>query len=105
LYSHEELSEWIDAGVVDVRPAFSKYPDLSEGCAHVQDRTWKDREDIKSVFRNGARFYICGMAGMSKALRETCVKIVSEEVGCGLEEAAERFEKISSERFSTDVFG
>ena len=37
LYSSTDLKEWIDAGVVDVRPAFSRASEESLGCKYVQE--------------------------------------------------------------------
>jgi cytochrome P450 / NADPH-cytochrome P450 reductase len=37
LYSDSDLAEWIKLGVVDVRPAFSRSPNDSEGCKYVQE--------------------------------------------------------------------
>jgi cytochrome P450/NADPH-cytochrome P450 reductase len=36
LYANEELGEWKELGVVDLRPAFSRAPELSEGQKYVQ---------------------------------------------------------------------
>ncbi len=36
LYSDTDLKKWIDAGVVDVRPAFSQAKERSCGCKYVQ---------------------------------------------------------------------
>lgn len=36
LYSDSDLVEWIKKGVVDVRPAFSRLSEDSEGCKYVQ---------------------------------------------------------------------
>lgn len=37
LYSDSDLKEWQELGVVDVRPAFSRKSDSSEGCKYVQE--------------------------------------------------------------------
>ena len=37
LYADAELREWAQAGAVDVRPAFSRAQDQSEGCKYVQE--------------------------------------------------------------------
>lgn len=37
LYSNSDLKEWVELGVVDVRPAFSKSPETSMGCKYVQE--------------------------------------------------------------------
>lgn len=37
LYSDSDLAEWTKLGVVDVRPAFSRAPEASNGCKYVQE--------------------------------------------------------------------
>ena len=36
LYMDAELREWVEAGVVEVRPAFSRKSEMSEGCKYIQ---------------------------------------------------------------------
>jgi cytochrome P450/NADPH-cytochrome P450 reductase len=42
-------------GVVDVRPAFSRAPEKSEGCRYVQDRILKDAEDVDQMYKQKAK--------------------------------------------------
>lgn len=37
LYADSDLKEWEELGVVEVRPAFSRAPEKSEGCKYVQE--------------------------------------------------------------------
>ena len=37
LYSGTDLKTWVDLGIVDVRPAFSRATDQSSGCKYVQE--------------------------------------------------------------------
>lgn len=37
LYSDGDLAEWINLGIVDVRPAFSKSAEISQGCKYVHE--------------------------------------------------------------------
>lgn len=37
LYSDTDLKEWVELGIVDVRPAFSRAADQSLGCKYVQE--------------------------------------------------------------------
>lgn len=37
LYCDTDLKEWVDLGIVDVRPAFSRASDQSLGCKYVQE--------------------------------------------------------------------
>ncbi|EJU05224.1 cytochrome P450 [Dacryopinax primogenitus] len=43
----EELAAWSELGAVELRPAFSRHPELSGGCKYVQDRVWKDRKIVR----------------------------------------------------------
>jgi cytochrome P450/NADPH-cytochrome P450 reductase len=55
LYSDSDLKEWAELGAVDVRPAFSRATDKSEGCRYIQDRILKDGEDVKAFYNNNAK--------------------------------------------------
>ncbi|KAG8740200.1 hypothetical protein FRC10_004601 [Ceratobasidium sp. 414] len=105
LYSDRELKEWSELGVVDVRPAFSRAPENSGGHKYVQDRIWADRKTIVDLYKNGAKFFICGGNHIATAVREANVRIVAEAKNVGQDEALDLFNKIQTERYSTDVFG
>jgi cytochrome P450/NADPH-cytochrome P450 reductase len=55
LYSDSDLKKWIEVGAVEVRPAFSRALEKSEGCKYVQDRILKDGEDVKALYRQNAK--------------------------------------------------
>ncbi|KZT53966.1 cytochrome P450 [Calocera cornea HHB12733] len=105
LYKDDDLKKWQEAGAVDVRPAFSKEPDASCGCKYTQDRVWNDKADIKKLYTEGARFYTCGMSGMSNACRQKCVDMIAEEMECEEDTAEKKFQEVAGERYSIDVFG
>lgn len=69
----EELDAWGNAGAVDVRPAFSQDRDASTacGCAHVQDRMWKDRDAVREMWEKGAKLYVCGNPELAKGVADT----------------------------------
>ncbi|KAJ7882008.1 hypothetical protein B0H14DRAFT_1491504 [Mycena olivaceomarginata] len=54
LYSDSDLATWTSSGVVDVRPAFSRSSEDSEGCKYVQHRVWNDRAEILDLYKSGA---------------------------------------------------
>lgn len=117
-----ELEDWAAQGAVDVRWAYSR-PVEGKG-QHVQDLMLADRDELVTLFEQGARIYVCGSTGVGGAVKEACKaiylekrreKIASarekgEELGAEAEVdedvAAERFfEKLrTKERFATDVF-
>ncbi|KAK3698232.1 hypothetical protein LTR37_017057 [Vermiconidia calcicola] len=42
----EQIVEWVKAGAVDVRHAFSQEPEESRGCKRIQDRLLEEKEDV-----------------------------------------------------------
>ncbi|KAF7347083.1 Fatty acid hydroxylase [Mycena venus] len=104
LYSDSDLSEWIRKGVVDVRPAFSRSPEDSEGCRYVQHRVRKDSADIFKALKEGASFFTCGSANVAKGIKNTLVEIIMEQENVDLTEAMEKFENVMKGRYATDIF-
>ncbi|KAJ6454166.1 fatty acid hydroxylase [Mycena sanguinolenta] len=104
LYVDAELAEWSKDGVVDVRPAFSRSPEDSEGCKYVQHRVRRDSADIVKALNNGASFYTCGSAAVAKGIKTTLVEIIMKEENLEFSEAMEKFERIMKGRYATDVF-
>lgn len=105
----EEFDEWERIGAVDVRYAFSKEPEKSEGCKYVQDRLWKDRKDTIELFDAGARVYVCGSRVVGEGVKTVATKIYMEaaqERGKPKtnEEAENWFTEIRNERYASDVF-
>jgi len=106
----EELEEWTRMGAVDVRPAFSREPQKSHGCKYVQDRLWQDREDVKRIYREGGKVFMCASNAVNEGVRQTASDIVMEQ--CkekGLKVSPEEVEKwlkaMRQERVASDVFG
>lgn len=106
----EELDRWEALGAVEVRRAYSRRPEASGGCAHVQDRLWADRADVQALWEAGARVYVCGSRGVADNVREMAIRMfvdgakVNHGKELSIEEATERFEAVRHERFATDVF-
>lgn len=120
----EELAEWERLGAVQVRWAYSRPSDGSQG-RHVQNRMLEDRKELIELFEQGARIYVCGSTGIGNAVREACktaflerraeriqqAKESGEDVpelhmDADEDEAAEKFfDRIrTKERYATDVF-
>ncbi|KAJ6577595.1 fatty acid hydroxylase [Mycena capillaripes] len=104
LYSDSDLAEWTKQGVVDVRPAFSRSSEDSEGCKYVQHRVRKDSADIVEAYSKGASFFTCGSANVAKGIKSTLVDIIMEREKVDVAEATEKFEKITKGRYATDIF-
>lgn len=106
----EEMDRWQAMGAVDVRRSFSRNPEASEGCKHVQDRLWKDRKDVQGLWDDGAKVYVCGSRGVAESVREVAIRMyvdgARENHGKELstEEAIEKFDAVRLERFAADVF-
>ncbi|TPX63122.1 unspecific monooxygenase [Spizellomyces sp. 'palustris'] len=115
----DELQRWTALGVVDVRPSFSSgsgvltppaspssYSDRATQHKYVYEAIYADREELKEMFIDGARFYVCGSATkLAKSVGETFVQIYREMKGVGEEEAQKWFEELKGVRYATDVFG
>ena len=109
----EELDAWSNSGVVDVRPAFSQDKDDAPacGCAHVQDRMWRDREAVREMWEKGAKVFVCGNPELAKGVADFAERMVRErwEGGEGKDHVQEEnlkewFAHRKGERFVTDVF-
>ena len=108
----DELRSWAKEGAVDVRYAFSKAPEKSEGCKYVQDRLYKDRAEAEALWEKGAKMYVCGSGEAGEGIRACVVRIAIEsarrsgtEPEDGRKERVEEwFKSIRNERFASDVF-
>ena len=105
-----ELAHWEQIGAVDVRRAYSKSQDQSDGCKYVQERLWNDRKDVVEIFEQGAKVYICGGHAFGDGINKVVLDIAldrAEELGKERNEtkAKEWFDQARSDRFATEVFG
>ncbi|EJD54178.1 cytochrome P450 [Auricularia subglabra TFB-10046 SS5] len=111
LYVDDELKDWVAQGVVDVRPAFSRAPELSEGCKYVQERVWHDRAEVIAALESDAKFYTCGSGRVALGIKEACMRMVEEfkagPSGEGKPQLLpeEFWASIQNERYAADVFG
>ncbi|KAK1624421.1 cytochrome P450 [Colletotrichum phormii] len=105
----DEFDKWEEMGAVSVRRAYSRECDKSEGCKHVQDRIWQDREELVDLWKKGAKAYVCGSRGVAESAKETMLKIKVEMEKAKGEETDEEsvkewFEALRNIRYVTDVF-
>lgn len=105
----DELSAWASKGAVDVRYAYSRDPESSNGAKYVQDRFWADREDVLHYFRSGAKVFICGSGKVADGVKDASMKMfmqAHEEEGMPKtkEEPEKWFNGLRNERFMSDVF-
>ncbi|KAF3037153.1 hypothetical protein E8E11_005303 [Didymella keratinophila] len=74
----ESLKRWEQLGAVSVRRAYSRAPEQSQGCRHVQDRVSRDEADFVNLFAAGARLAVCVPECAAADVRRTLVRIIEE---------------------------
>lgn len=103
----DELAAWEAAGAVKVRTAFSKRAPEGQATAHADDVIWGQREEVRNLFKDGARVLVCGSASrLGRSTHDVCVRIYREghpEVSA--EEAEEWMMRQKEDRYLSDVFG
>lgn len=100
-----ELQSWAEKGAVELRYAFSKVPERSEGCKYVQDRLWKDREHVITLVKGSGKIFVCGDTKVLDGVGKVLVRAYVEKKGVEEEEAQAWFRHIRNERFISEVFG
>lgn len=105
----EEFAEWARLGAVDVRWVFSRDPGAEDGCRYVQDRMFRDHEDVGRLWQEGARFYICGSKELAQGIGAVTRKLFMESAKqegrqVTEEEISEFVSGLRNERFVTDIF-
>ena len=102
----DELKKWEEAGVVEVRPAFSRHG--PEGhYKYVPDRLWAEREELARLFMDGAKIFLCGSASkLAKSSNEVVQKIwLEKHPGKTEQDAFDWLQRQREERYVSDVFG
>ena len=100
-----ELAAWQEAGLVNLRPAFSRAPEGE--VRYVQHRLWQDRTEVADLFQKGAVTFVCGDGErMAPAVRETFIRIYRDVTGADAAGAQAWAEEVEREhgRYVTDVF-
>ncbi|KAM0622584.1 hypothetical protein ACHAQG_005342 [Verticillium nonalfalfae] len=105
----DELEQWEKLGAVSVRRAYSREAEASEGCRHVQDRMWHDRDEIVALWRKQAKVFVCGSRGVANSARDMAIKLrmeMDKQKGAEVDEksAAEWIESLRNVRYVMDVF-
>jgi cytochrome P450/NADPH-cytochrome P450 reductase len=100
----EEFDAWQSDGIVEVRYAFSKEKDLSDGCKYVQERITKDGARVKAFWDQGAKVYICGANMLVKEVGNALQDIFFPQAEAG--QRGELYSVAKKEgRILADVFG
>ncbi|EXJ56269.1 uncharacterized protein A1O5_12725 [Cladophialophora psammophila CBS 110553] len=105
----KQIDEWAEQGAVKVFYAFSREPEHSEGCKHVQERLWRERDTTSKLFSEGARTYICGSGALGKGVADVAAKIAIEAAkrkGKEMthEDGLKWWDDLRGERYAVDVF-
>lgn len=105
-----ELDRWEGLGAVAVRRAYSRsdHP-AAGGCRYVQDRMWRDRDEVMAMWEKGSKVYVCGNRKVGDGVKKVVIKMAEEAaVKDGRPADDDRirkwFDGIKNERFATDVF-
>jgi sulfite reductase alpha subunit-like flavoprotein len=72
--------------------------------AIYRDRISYDRADIRELFVQGAKVYLCGSPALADGVKKACIRLYAEEKNASEEDAQEWFKDVESQRFATDVF-
>ncbi|OAG40178.1 hypothetical protein AYO21_05656 [Fonsecaea monophora] len=99
-----EFAEWEAQGAVKVRHAYSRAPDQSFGCRHVQDRIWHDRSEATELFIRNARIYMCGAGAVGTEVNKVMAKIFMDAKGVSQEAAEAWVNGLKGVRYWADVF-
>lgn len=95
------------AGAVKVYYAFSREPEKSEGCTHIQERVWHERQQVSKLFDQGAKIYVCGASRLGDGVKSTAIKIyrsMAKNLVKTEKDAEKWFQGLRYERYASDVF-
>ncbi|KAI1108826.1 cytochrome P450 [Nemania sp. NC0429] len=103
----EELRAWEELGAVQARPAFSRRgPPGTEVHKYTHERMWEERDEIRDLFRQGAKVFVCGSASkLARSTNETVKRIWRAAFPDKTEEEAQQWlDGIREVRYVSDVF-
>ncbi|TGJ85736.1 hypothetical protein E0Z10_g3030 [Xylaria hypoxylon] len=106
----DELRKWENLGAVQVRPAFSRRgPPSADGKGeykYTHERMWEEREELRDLFRQGAKVFVCGSASkLAKSTNEVTKRIWRAAFPDKSEEDAQQWlDGIREVRYVSDVF-
>ncbi|KAF2650408.1 fatty acid hydroxylase [Lophiostoma macrostomum CBS 122681] len=87
LLYESDLQTWVKKDVIDVKYAFSRAPERSDGCRYVQDRLWKDRDLVIPLFKRAGKLFVCGDTKVLDGVGKAVVKTYAARKGVSMEEA------------------
>lgn len=99
----EELEQWSQKGVVQLRPVFSRIENTN-GVKYVQHRLWECRDEVGALLLKEAHIFVCGEGDhMAPDVKKVLIDIYKEVTSCTQEEAERRMSSMDN-RYSVDVF-
>ncbi|WP_068304835.1 cytochrome P450 [Pararhodobacter sp. CCB-MM2] len=101
----DELKGWEAQGIVELRPVFTNRPE--NDWRFVQHRLWDERDEVATMFGEGALFFTCGDGKfMAPAVRDTLVRIVEEKSGLKGDDILAWVARVEHDegRYTADVF-
>ncbi|KAF2012918.1 hypothetical protein BU24DRAFT_494834 [Aaosphaeria arxii CBS 175.79] len=100
----EEFDHWEATGAVQIKRAYSRQQDETDGCKHVQDRMREQRQLVKEMWEAGAKIYVCGSRGVKDSVESALVEILHDVWSDEQTTAVHFLEAARGERFLVDVF-
>ncbi|KAK4661054.1 hypothetical protein QC762_124450 [Podospora pseudocomata] len=95
----DELEKWEADGIVKVTRAYSRQNDRE----YVGDSVLNYKDEVKQLWDNGARVYVCGSRAVGDGVRSALGRVVlGDEAKEG--EIAKWFEGVRNVRYAVDVF-
>ncbi|KAI0183157.1 cytochrome P450 [Xylaria flabelliformis] len=106
----DELRKWESLGAVQVRPAFSRRgPPRAQGeleYKYTHERMWEERDEIRELFRRGAKIFVCGSASkLARSTNEVAMRIWrAGSADRSEQDAQDWLASIREVRYVSDVF-
>lgn len=96
----EEMDEFERQGVVSVRRAFSREEGKKK--YYVGDKLWEDRQEVKRLWDEGGKVYVCGSRAVGEGVKKVFGRVVLGNEG---EDGVKKwFEGVRNLRYAVDVF-
>ena len=108
----EDFDTWQTLGAVDVRYAFSQDAEheLAGGCKYITDRMLHDIDDVRRLWRDGAKVYVCGSRKVQQSIEgavKTMFEVISKQEQWDEEvrkEKVKAFQDALAQRAVSDIF-
>jgi cytochrome P450/NADPH-cytochrome P450 reductase len=75
----DEFDTWEKSDAVSARHAYTFAPEQSDDCKFVQDRIWRNCNDVAKMSRQGSQLYLCDAGLVGAGVEEVIVDIRTEQ--------------------------